>query len=115
MSIDLKQNIKTHKVKLHKVTQGFCQHCKEYVSFHLDKIGCVCQTDKGVIIYVKLIARCPHCHREIYVPAVNDINIYRRNKTPESSPMMATIAGELAQKMVKQDHNDFELYSEDLY
>lgn len=70
----------TMKVKPRKVTHGFCLYCKEYVRFSLDWMGCAWPTDKGIITYKELEAHCPHCYREIYVPAVNDVNVYRRNK-----------------------------------
>ena len=69
-----------YKVKPRKITHGFCQYCKEYVRFYLDWMGCVWPTDKGIVSYRELEAHCPHCYREIYVPAVNDVNVYRRNK-----------------------------------
>ena len=72
----------TMKVKPHKVTRrsAFCEHCGKKVEFYLDWMGCVWPTDKGIVSYRELEAHCPHCYREIYVPAVHDINVYRRNK-----------------------------------
>lgn len=72
---------KTHKVKPRKVTRtAFCEYCGKKVQFYLDWMGCAWPTDKGIITYRELEAHCPHCDREIYVPAVNDVNISRRNK-----------------------------------
>ena len=69
------------KVNPRKVTRSaFCEHCGKKVEFYLDWIGCAWPTNKGIIIYKELEAHCPHCLREIYVPAVNDVNVYLRNK-----------------------------------
>lgn len=74
-------DIKTYKVKPRKVTRNaFCGHCGKKVEFYLDWMGCAWLTDKGIVTYRELEARCPHCFHEIYVPAVNDVNVYRRNK-----------------------------------
>lgn len=72
---------KKYKVKPRKVTHSaFCEHCGHKVQFYLDWMGCAWPTDKGIITYRELEARCLHCLHEIYVPAVHDVNIYRRNK-----------------------------------
>ena len=69
------------KVKPRKITRSaFCEHCGKKVEFFLNWVGCAGPTDKGIITYRELEARCPHCYREIYAPAVNDINVYRRDK-----------------------------------
>lgn len=94
------------KVKPKKITHGFCQYCKEYVRFHLDWMGCAWPTNKGIVTYRELEAHCPHCCRPIYVPAVNDVNVYRRKKAyagkvPE--PMQIPIAaGELGKRIEEQ-------------
>ena len=94
------------KVKPKKITHGFCQYCKEYVRFHLDWMGCAWPTDKGIVTYRELEAHCPHCYRPIYVPAVNDVNVYRREKAyaekvPEA-PQITIAAGELARMIEEQ-------------
>ena len=72
---------KTYIVKPRKITRSaFCEHCGKKVQFYLDWMGCAWPTDKGVVTYRELGAHCPHCYREIYVPAVNDVNVARRNK-----------------------------------
>ena len=94
------------KVKTKKITHGFCQYCKEYVRFYLDWMGCAWPTDKGIVTYRELEARCPHCLREIYVPAVNDVNVYHREKAyAEKVPEPVQIpiaAGEIAKKIEEQ-------------
>lgn len=97
---------KTYKVKPRKITRtAFCEHCGKKVEFYLDWMGCAWPTDKGVVTYRELEAHCPHCYREIYVPAVNDVNVYRRNKAyaekvPE--PLVMPIAsGEVAKAIEK--------------
>ena len=72
---------KKYKVKPRKVTRSaFCEHCGKKVEFFLNWVGCARPTDKGIVTYRELEAHCPHCYREIYVPAVNDVNVARRNK-----------------------------------
>lgn len=97
---------KTYKVKPRKITRSaFCEHCGKKVQFYLDWMGCAWPTDKGIVTYRELEAHCPHCYREIYVPAVNDVNVYRRNKAyakkvPE--PLIMPIAsGEVAKAIEK--------------
>ena len=69
------------KVKPKKITRSaFCEHCGKKVQFYLDWMGCAWPTDKGIVTYRELEAHCKHCYREIYVPAVHDINVRRRNK-----------------------------------
>lgn len=72
---------KSYKVKPRKVKRtAFCEHCGKKVQFYLNWMGCVWPTDKGIVAYRELEAHCPHCYREIYVPAINDVNVARRNK-----------------------------------
>ena len=79
-ALDTREN-PVYKVKPRKVTRtAFCEHCGKKVQFYLDWMGCAWPTDKGIVTYRELEAHCPHCYREIYVPAVNDVNVYRRNK-----------------------------------
>jgi hypothetical protein len=73
----------TMKVKPRKVTHGFCVDCGTSVKFRLDWEGVASLTRKGVIHYKELFAYCPHCDNRVYVPAVNDVNVYRRNKAYE--------------------------------
>ena len=80
---------KMAKVKPKKITQGFCEHCGKDVKFRLDWEGCVWPTRKGIIAYRELYAYCPHCYRPIYVPAVNDVNVYRREKAYAEIPIEA--------------------------
>ena len=93
------------KVKPKKIEIAFCEHCGKHVNFHLDWEGCVCPTNKGIVTYQELYAYCPHCYRQIYVPAVSDVNIYRREKAyaekvPE--PLIMPIAsGEVAKAIEK--------------
>ena len=80
-NIKYDNDTKTYKVKPRKVTRSaFCEHCGKKVQFYLDWMGCAWPTDKGIVTYRELEAHCPHCYREIYVPAVNDVNVRRRNK-----------------------------------
>ena len=94
------------KVKPKKIEIAFCEHCGKHVKFHLDWEGCVWPTNKGIVSYRELYAYCPHCYRQIYVPAVNDVNIYRREKAYAEkvpSPVQIPIAaGELAKKIEGQ-------------
>lgn len=71
---------KTMKVKPRKVTHAFCTICGKSVKFRLDWDGVASSTRKGIITYKELYAYCPHCNSQVYVPAVNDVNVYRRNK-----------------------------------
>ena len=70
----------TMKIKPRKITHAFCAACGKSVKFCLDWDGVASPTRKGVIIYKELYAYCPHCDNQVYVPAVNDVNVYRRNK-----------------------------------
>ena len=70
----------TVKVKPRKITHAFCAVCGKSVKFCLDWDGVASPTRKGVITYKELYAYCPYCDSQVYVPAVNDINVYRRNK-----------------------------------
>ena len=94
------------KVKPRKVKYAFCSTCGKSVKFKIDWEGCVCPTNKGIVTYQELYAYCPHCYRQIYVPAVNDVNIYRREKAYAEkvpSPVQIPIAtGELAKKIEEQ-------------
>ena len=95
-----------YKVKPRKVKRiAFCEHCGKKVQFYLDWMGCAWPTDKGIVTYRELEAHCPHCYREIYVPAVNDVNVARRNKAyAEKVPeqiAMPIASGEVAKAIEK--------------
>ena len=96
---------KTHKVKPRKITHGFCTICGKSVKFRLDWDGVASPTRKGIITYKELYAYCPHCDNQIYVPAVNDINVYRREKAyAEKKPTpipMPIASGEVAKAIEK--------------
>lgn len=93
------------KVKPKKITHGFCEYCGKNVKFRLDWEGCVWPTNKGIVSYKELYAYCPYCYREIYVPAVNDVNVYRREKAyAEKIPekiAMPIASGEIAKTIEK--------------
>ena len=94
------------RVKPKKIEIAFCEHCGKDVKFRLDWEGCVWPTNKGIVSYRELYAYCPHCYRPIYVHAVNDVNVSRREKAyaekvPE--PVQIPIAAdELAKKIEEQ-------------
>lgn len=94
------------KVKPKKIETAFCEHCGKRVKFRLDWEGCVWQTNKGIVSAKELYAYCPHCYRPIHVPAVNDINVSRREKAYTEKvlkPIQIPIAaGELAKKIEEQ-------------
>ena len=96
---------KTYKVKPRKVTHGFCVVCDKSVKFRLDWDAVASPTRKGVIHYKELFAYCPHCDNRVYVPAVNDVNVYRRNKAyAEKVPeqiAMPIASGEVAKAIEK--------------
>ena len=71
---------KKYKVKPRKVTHTFCTICGKPVKFRLDWDGVASPTRKGIITYKELYAYCPHCDNQVYVPAVHDVNVYRREK-----------------------------------
>ena len=72
------------KVKPRKIKpEVFCIECNKKVKFRVEKEGVASSTSKGVIIYKELYAYCPHCYLEVYVPAVNDINVRSRQKAFE--------------------------------
>ena len=74
----------TIKVKPRKIKpEVFCIECNKKVKFRVEKEGVASPTPKGVIIYKELYAYCPHCYREVYVPAANDINVRSRQKAFE--------------------------------
>ena len=94
------------KVTPRKVEYTFCPTCRKQVKFKIDWEGVAQMTSKGIITYKELYAFCPECGEEIYVPAVNDVNVHRRNKTyaekvPESV-QIPIAAGELAQRIEEQ-------------
>ena len=72
------------KVKLRKVKYAFCFTCGKSVKFKIDWEGVVENTSKGIINYRELQAFCPECKKEIYIPAINEINTNRRNKAFEN-------------------------------
>jgi hypothetical protein len=94
------------KVKPRKITTAFCMYCRKHVNFRLDWEGCVWPTNKGIVAYKELYAYCPHCYRPVYVSAVNDVNVSRREKAyAEKVPEPVQIpiaAGELAKKIEEQ-------------
>ena len=73
------------KVTPKKITHTFCPTCGKYVKFKVDWEGVAenTHTPIGIITYRELYAFCPECEKEVYVPAINDINVYRRNKAFE--------------------------------
>lgn len=72
------------KVKPRKIKpEVFCIECNKKVKFRVEEEGVASPTPKGIIIYKELYAYCPHCYREVYVPAVNDINVRSRQKAFE--------------------------------
>ena len=96
---------KKYKVKPKKVTHAFCTICGKSVKFRLDWDGVASPTRKGIIAYKELFAYCPHCDNQVYVPAVNDVNVVRRNKAyAEKVPeqiAMPIASGEVA-KTIEQ-------------
>lgn len=94
------------KVKPKKVEIAFCPYCGKRVKFRLYWEGVATPTRKGIIIYKELHAVCKECDCEIYVPAVNDVNVYRREKAyAEKVPepvQIPIVAGELAQRIEEQ-------------
>lgn len=82
------------KVKPKKVEYIFCPTCGKYVKFKTDWEGVAQMTSKGVITYKELYAFCPECEEEVYVPAINDVNVYRRDKAFEHKH--TTVGEELA-------------------
>ena len=93
------------KVKPKKITHGFCEYCGKDVKFRLDWEGCVWPTDKGIVAYQELYAYCPHCYSPIYVPAIKNINVSRREKAyAEKVPepvQMPIASGEVAKAIEK--------------
>lgn len=95
------------KVKPKKIEIAFCEYCGKRVKFRLYWEGVATPTRKGIITYKELHAVCKECDCEIYVPAVNDVNVYRREKAYVkkilSEPIQIPIAaGELAKKIEEQ-------------
>ena len=80
---DIKETI---KVKPRKVETTFCEKCDKDVKFKIDWQGVASTTPKGIITYKELYAYCPHCQDLLYVPAINDINVYRREKAYRELP-----------------------------
>ena len=93
------------KVKPKKITHGFCEYCGKNVRFRLYWEGVATPTRKGIITYKELHAVCKECDCEIYVPAVNDVNVYRREKAyAEKVPeqiAMPIASGEVAKAIEK--------------
>lgn len=93
------------KVKPKKITHGFCEYCGKNVKFRLYWEGVATPTRKGIITYKELHAVCKECDCEIYVPAVNDVNVYRREKAyAEKVPepvQMPIASGEVAKAIEK--------------
>lgn len=99
-------NTRVHRVKPRKVKRSaFCEHCGKYVNFRLCWEGAAAPTRKGIITYKELYAVCKECDCEIYVSAVNDVNVYRREKAyAEKVPepiIMPIVSGELAKVIEK--------------
>ena len=75
------------KVKPRKINpEVFCIKCNKKVKFRIEEEGCASVTPKGVMFYNELYAHCPHCYREVYVAALNDINARSRQKAFEELP-----------------------------
>lgn len=93
------------KVKPKKITHGFCEYCGKNVKFRLYWEDVATPTRKGIITYKELHAVCKECDCEIYVPAVNDVNVYRREKAyAEKVPeqiAMPIASGEVAKAIEK--------------
>lgn len=68
------------KVKPHKIEKTFCTECGKDVAFKIDWEGVASPTREGIVTYKELYAICNGCGNEVYVPAINDINVYRREK-----------------------------------
>ena len=100
---DYKETIKVKPQKI--IRTAFCEHCGKYVNFRLCWEGAAAPTRKGIITYKELYAVCKECYREIYVPAVNDVNVYRREKAyAEKVPeqiVMPIASGEVAKAIEK--------------
>lgn len=94
------------KVKPRKIETAICPYCGKYVKFRLGWKGVAQVTRKGIITYKELFAICKECDCEIYVPAVNNINAYRREKAyTEKIPQPIQIpitADELAKRIEEQ-------------
>lgn len=86
------------KVRPRKVKYAFCSTCGKNVKFKIDWEGVVENTSKGIINYRELQAFCPECKKQIYVPAINDINVIRRN---EAFKNKITVVKEELTKLVK--------------
>lgn len=90
------------KVTPKKITHTFCPTCGKVIKFKIDWEGVAQMTSKGVITYKELYAVCPECEEEIYVPAINDVNVHRRNKAFENK---STAIGEEFAKITEDIGN----------
>lgn len=95
-----------NKVKPRKIETTFCDKCGKKVKFKVDWEGVAQVTQKGVITYRELYAICKECSNEVYVPAINDINVYRREKAfaqkKKDSIQIPIATGELAKRIEEQ-------------
>ena len=102
------------KVKPKKVEYAFCPTCGKSVKFIMDWEGVAQMTSKGIITYRELYAVCPECDEEVYVLAINDVNVYRREKAyaekvPESVQIPIAGGGKaLAEALKNADVNMYD-------
>lgn len=60
--------------------ETFCTNCYTKVPYHLAFSTEVASVREVTFSYEKTTALCDICGKEVYVPAVNDRNVYERHK-----------------------------------
>ena len=96
-----------NKVKPRKIEPAFCLECSKKVKFKIEwKNRLVCRAYSAAE-YKELYAICKECGNEVYVPAINDINVNHREKA--YAELLKTqiqptpiVTGEAAKRIEKQ-------------
>ena len=98
---------KSYKVKPRKIETAFCLECGKKVKFKIEwKNRLVCRAYSAAE-YKELYAICKECGNEVYVPAINDINVNHSEKAYaelfktqiQPTPI---VTGEAAKRIEKQ-------------
>lgn len=58
----------------------FCAGCYESVPYRLESVTKEISVKEISFSYLEIQARCTECNSLVYVPAINDKNVYERHK-----------------------------------
>lgn len=58
----------------------FCCKCYDKEEYNIEEFEEVASVREVTFTYLKTRAKCKACGTEVYVPAINDKNVYERHK-----------------------------------